>query len=92
MRHDDSPLGCTIIHGIGLASGIGAVCATEYPVADLYAVTNDAARAVIARGSDRLNRTLETVERVSLPIDVDLETLVVLIATKFAGSHHNLLG
>lgn len=64
--------------------------AAEHAISNFYPVPDDAARAVIACRRDRLNGALETVKRMSFPIDVDFETLIVVIATNVAGSHRNL--
>jgi hypothetical protein len=63
------------------------VCAAEHAVRNLDTVTNDPARAMVARRRNRLNGAFEAIENMPLPIDDDFEALIVLIATHFAGSH-----
>jgi hypothetical protein len=56
----------------------------------LNAVANHTAMAVWTNRRQRANRTLETVERVMLSLDHDLERFVVFVFTNFAFSHTKL--
>jgi hypothetical protein len=63
------------------------VGAAEEPSTDFYAMADYSTLAMLANWGDRLNRALETVERVSCASGNQLEGLVVFIATDFAFRH-----
>jgi hypothetical protein len=65
------------------------MCATEHPVPYLYSMPNNAAGTMTASWRDRLDRTLEAVERMPLPFDVNFKALVVLVAANFASGHRH---
>jgi hypothetical protein len=69
----------------------GAVGAAEKLPLALYAMTDNSAPAVIARRSNRVNRALETVERVAVAGRYNFKGLVVVVAADFALCHHDLL-
>src|SRR5690242_19488383 len=69
------------------AFAFGAVIAAEERAAFLEAVAEDAAAAVLAARRQRLDRTLEAVERVRPSIHRHLKRLVVVVAAGFAGRH-----
>jgi hypothetical protein len=59
----------------------------EEPSTDFYAMADYSTLAMFANRGDRLNRALETIERVSCASGNQLEGLVVFIATDFAFCH-----
>jgi hypothetical protein len=61
--------------------------ATEEAAANLNAVANDPALAVLANRGNGLNRALEAVESVTSAGGYQFETLVVFVATNFTSSH-----
>jgi hypothetical protein len=63
------------------------VSTAEHPAFYFYAMPDDPARAMAAPGRDSLNCALETVEGMSLSVDVNLKAFVVFISANFAGSH-----
>jgi hypothetical protein len=65
-----------------------AVRTAEELTRRLHAVTDDAAATMAALGSQRMDGAFEAVEGVPLAMgERDLESLVVLVAANFAGSH-----
>ena len=66
---------------------LGAMAAAVDLAIRLDAVSDDATIAVIAFGRERVNRALETVERVVFTIGDDLEGFVVIIAANFAACY-----
>src|SRR5688572_11448693 len=79
------------VHRFVHATVACAVCtAVETPVG-FDAVPDDAAFAVIARGREHVDGTLEAVKDISDAFArTDLEGLVVGVAAKFAGCHESL--
>jgi len=67
------------------------VGAAEKTVANLHSMPDHPALAMLADGSDGLDRTFEAIERMPRAGGDQLKTLVVLIATNFARCHTNLL-
>src|SRR5215469_1580672 len=80
-----------ILHRLAHSGRIRTVRATEHSVSDFYSVPDDPARAMAALRGDCLDRALETVERMSLPVDMNFKALVVFIPANFARSHFRLL-
>lgn len=68
----------------------GAVGTTEHALAILNAVADDAAATMIAGWSKHVDRTLEGVERVLLPILGDGKRAVVVVSTDIAASHDEI--
>src|SRR5919198_5000041 len=68
-----------------------AVSAAEDPTVRLDAVADHAAATVGAERRERLNRTLEAVERVPLASAHDFERLVVVVTANLADRHLSLL-
>jgi hypothetical protein len=81
------PLSGSVVHTISLARCIRAVRATEHAIPNFYSMPDDVARAVTAGWCNRLNRTFKAVERMTLPIDMNLKALVVFIPANFASGH-----
>ena len=50
-------------------------------------VTNNPAIAVLASGSQLIDRALETIKDVRAAVDIDFETLVVVVTANFTLSH-----
>src|SRR5687768_3294724 len=65
--------------------------AKEHAVLVLGPVSENAASAVIARRSQRMNRTLKTIEDVSRPTQGHLKSFVVGVSADFTGFHCVLL-
>ena len=61
--------------------------AAEKAAANLYPMADYSALAMLTNGRDRLNCTLEAVERVPCPGGDQLESLVVFITANFAFRH-----
>ena len=53
----------------------------------LQSVPDDADAAMIAGRRERMNGTLETIERMRLAIHCDLKGLVIVVAARFTCSH-----
>src|ERR1051326_2004120 len=66
---------------------LGAVGAAEHAPLRLDPVPDDRARAVRAPRRNRRNRTLEAVEHMPLPLQDQLERLVVLVSTNLTMRH-----
>jgi hypothetical protein len=66
---------------------LGAARTTEDPTVSFNTVADDAAPAMLADGSERMDRAFEAVEHVRLPAQADLEGLVVVVATDLALRH-----
>jgi hypothetical protein len=60
--------------------------AKETP-ADLHAVPNHPAVAMLANGRDSLNRAFKAVERMFLPGSNQLKSLIVIVTTNFTRGH-----
>jgi hypothetical protein len=65
--------------------------ATEHASGDFNAVTNNATAAMLAGRSQRVNRTLKTVEDMADMIPPNLERLVVVVSTNFTPWHDRSL-
>jgi hypothetical protein len=66
---------------------LGAVLAAKDLAIGLDAVPDHAAIAVMTFRRERVNRTLETVERVRVAIDYDFKCLRIIVSTNFAACH-----
>ena len=75
----------------GYAFALGAVIAAEHATILLQSMTDDADAAMPARRRERVDRTLETVENMSLSSHHNLEGFVVLVAAALAFRHMCLL-
>jgi N-acetylmuramic acid 6-phosphate (MurNAc-6-P) etherase len=70
---------------------LGAAGTAEHPPVRLETMADDPATAVLAGGSERVNRALEAVEDVRLASEADLEGLVVFVPADLAAGHtHDL--
>src|SRR3954467_7142659 len=69
------------------AAHFSAVVAAVHLAAGFNAVTDDVAIAVVAFGRQRVDRALETVERVTFTLGDDLERFLVIVAADFAACH-----
>jgi hypothetical protein len=78
------------VFDVGRSRDPGAVSATEKAASHLNAVADDAALAMLANGSDRLDRTFEAVESVPRAGSNDFKALVVIVSANFALCHGNL--
>src|SRR5438445_9599970 len=65
----------------------GAVGAAEKATANLHAVTNHSAPAMLTDWRNRLDRALEAIERVPGTGGDQFESLIVLVATNLAFRH-----
>jgi len=61
--------------------------AAEKAPPNLHTVADYSALAVLTGGSNRLDRTLQTVESMPWPVGYQLESLVVFITADFAFRH-----
>src|SRR5690606_26739145 len=75
------------VHDLCRALLAGAVGAAEPAVARLDAMPHDAAAAVLAHRRHARDGALEGVEGVHLPLRVDLEGHVIVVAAHFASGH-----
>src|SRR6185436_328968 len=71
----------------GDAGLTGAAHAAVERAAGLHAVPDDPAIAMLARRSEKVDRALEAVEGVALPVQDHVEGLVVLVAAALAPRH-----
>src|SRR6185369_15474366 len=71
----------------GLAGMLGAVDTAEDPAVRLDPMADHAAAAVLALGSERVDRALEAVEDVRGALFHHLEALVIVVAAHFASRH-----
>ena len=65
----------------------GAVGAAEKTTANLHAMTNHSAPAMLTDWRNRLNRAFEAIERVPCTGSDQFESLIVLVATNLAFRH-----
>jgi hypothetical protein len=70
---------------------LGTVIAAEHPAALLKAVADDAHAATRAGGRECMDRAFEAVERMGLASRYDLKGFVVVVSTRVAFSHGELL-
>jgi hypothetical protein len=61
--------------------------AAEKAPSHFHTVADYSALAVLTGGSNRLNRTLQTVESMPRPVSYQLKSLVVFVTTNFAFRH-----
>lgn len=66
------------------AFGFRAVGAAEHALVAFKAVADDARLAMGATGRQRVDGALEAVERVFLPIDCDLKSVLIYVAAVLA--------
>jgi hypothetical protein len=71
-----------------LARAIGAAIER---ISRLDAVSDDLAAAMIADGCELMDRTLKTVERVSLTGGNHVKRQMIIVTANFTGTHFNLL-
>jgi hypothetical protein len=80
-------LGGTILHSVHKTGRIGAVGATEHVFSHFYTVTDDPAQTVAAGRRHCLNRALEAVEDMTLPLNDKFKAFVVFVPAFFACRH-----
>jgi hypothetical protein len=71
----------------GFAAVLGAVGAAVDCAVGLDAMADHAAIAVLAARREGVDRALETVERVVVTVENDLEGLFVFVSANFAACH-----
>lgn len=76
-----------VIDGSILTGFAGAMSTAVEVLADLNAVADDAAIAVLANRREHVDRAFEGVERVRLAVDDDVEGAFVGISAVFTGFH-----
>ncbi len=73
------------------AKVLRAAGTAEVVVSRFQPVSYDLAFAMCADGRESVDRALEAVERMGLPVEHDLEALVVVVAADLTGSHRSHL-